>query len=251
MSDSLRPHGLYPTRLLRPWDFPGKHTGVGCHFLLQRIFLTRGSNPGFLHCRQMLYRLSHREAPKHSLRSVQFSSVQLFSRVRLFATPWIAARQASLSITNSRSSLQLMCIESVMPSSHLILCRPLLLLAPIPPSIRIFSNESTLRMRWPRSYIIWPSLNTSPTDILSHPSAVSPLPCPFSNTSVISWPSRWTLTISPALNILPPDTHIVWSQVRWLAESHLTVPFKTIVLFCLPSLCPLACFIFIPNISII
>ena len=87
MSDSLRPHGLYPTRLLRPWDFPGKHTGVGCHFLLQRIFLTRGSNPGFLHCRQMLYRLSHREAPKHSLRSVQFSSVQLFSRVRLFATP--------------------------------------------------------------------------------------------------------------------------------------------------------------------
>ena len=79
--------------------------------------------------------------------SVQFSSVQLLSHVRLFATPWIAARQPSLSITNSRSSFKLMSIESVMPSSHLILCRPLLLLPPIPSSIRVFSNESTLRMR--------------------------------------------------------------------------------------------------------
>ena len=77
-------------------------------------------------------------------------SVQSFSRVRLFATPWITARQASLSITNSQSSLRLTSIESVMPSSHLILCRPLLLLPRIPPSIRVFSNESTLRMRWPK-----------------------------------------------------------------------------------------------------
>ena len=69
-------------------------------------------------------------------------SVQLLSRVRLFATLWIAARQASLSITNSQSSPKLMSIESVMPSSHLILCRPLVLLPPIPPSIRVFSNES-------------------------------------------------------------------------------------------------------------
>ena len=81
---------------------------------------------------------------------VQFSSVQWLSRVRLFATPRIAARQASLSITNSRSSLRLTFIESVTPSSHLILSRPLLLLPPIPPSIRVFSNESTLRMRWPK-----------------------------------------------------------------------------------------------------
>ena len=80
---------------------------------------------------------------------IQFSSVQLLSRVRLFATPWIAARQASLSITNSRSSLKLTSIESVMLSSHLILCCPLLL-PPIPPSIRVFSNESTLCMRWPK-----------------------------------------------------------------------------------------------------
>ena len=82
----------------------------------------------------------------------QFSSVQLLSRVWLFATPWIAARQASLSITNSRSSLRLTSIESVMPSSRLILCRPLLLLPPISPSIKVFSNESTLRMRWPKSW---------------------------------------------------------------------------------------------------
>jgi len=75
-------------------------------------------------------------------------SDKLLSCVRLFATPRIAARQATLSITNSRSSLRLTSIESVMPSSHLILRRPLLLLPPIPPSIRVFSNESTLRMRW-------------------------------------------------------------------------------------------------------
>ena len=78
-----------------------------------------------------------------------YNSVQLLSCVRLFVTPWIAACQASLSITNSRSLLKLMPIELVMPSSQLILCCPLLLLPPIPPSIRVFSNESTLRMRWP------------------------------------------------------------------------------------------------------
>ena len=89
------------------------------------------------------------------------SSVQSLSRVQLFATPWIAACQASLSITNSQSSLKLMSIESVMPSSHLILCRPLLLLPLISSSIRVFSNESTLRIRWPKywsfSFSIIPS----------------------------------------------------------------------------------------------
>ena len=80
----------------------------------------------------------------------QIRSDQSLSRVRLFATPWIAALQISLSITNSRSSLRLTSIESVMPSGHLILCRPLLLLPPIPPSIRVFSNESTLCMKWPK-----------------------------------------------------------------------------------------------------
>ena len=87
----------------------------------------------------------------HSCLNRGISSVQSLSRVRLFATPWIAARQASLSITNSRSSLRLSSIESVMPSSHLILCPPLLLLPPIPPSIRVFSSESALRMRGPTS----------------------------------------------------------------------------------------------------
>ena len=91
----------------------------------------------------------------------QFSSVQSLSRVRLFATPWIAARQASLSITNSQSSLRFTSIESVMSSSHLILCCPLLLLPPIPSSIKVFSDESTLRMRWPKywsfSFSIIPS----------------------------------------------------------------------------------------------
>ena len=82
--------------------------------------------------------------------SVQFSSVHSLSRVRLFATPWIAAHQASLFITNSRSSLRLMSIESVMPSSHFILCRPVFLLPPIAPSIRVSSNESTLLMGWPK-----------------------------------------------------------------------------------------------------
>ena len=92
---------------------------------------------------------------------LQFSSVQSLSRVQLFVTPWIAARQASLSITNSRSSLKFTSIEAVMPSSHLILRCPLFLLPPIPPSIRVFSNESTLHMRWPKywslSFSIIPS----------------------------------------------------------------------------------------------
>ena len=127
MSDSVRPHRRQPTRLPHPWDSPGKNTGVGCHFLLQ--------------CRKV--------------------KVKSFSRVRLFATPWTAAYQAppsmGFSITNSQSSLGLTSIESVMPSSHLILCRPLLLLPPIPPSIRVFSNESALRMRWPKYFSIIPS----------------------------------------------------------------------------------------------
>ena len=85
----------------------------------------------------------------HSFDYMDLSSNQSLSRVRLFETAWIAAGQASLSITNSQSSPKLLSIESVMPSSHLILCRPLLLLPLIPPSIRAFSSESTLHMRWP------------------------------------------------------------------------------------------------------
>ena len=91
----------------------------------------------------------------------RISSVRSLSPARLFVTPWTAAHQAFLSITNSRSSPKLMSIESVMPPSHLILCRPLLPLPPIPPSIRVFSSESTLHMRWPKdgsfSFSIIPS----------------------------------------------------------------------------------------------
>ena len=93
--------------------------------------------------------------------SDQIRSDQLLSRVRLFVTSWIAACQASLSITNSQSSLRLTSIESVIPSSRLILCRPLLLLPRIPPSIRAFSNEPTLCMRWPKYWSFSFSINTS------------------------------------------------------------------------------------------
>ena len=94
--------------------------------------------------------------------SVQFSSVQSLSYVQLFATPWITARQASLSITNSRSPPKPMSIESVMPSNHLILCRPLLLLPSIFPGITVFSNESALRIRWPKYWSF--SFNISPSN---------------------------------------------------------------------------------------
>ena len=105
-----------------------------------------------------------------SLAMVQFnSSVQLLSRVWLFVTPWIAARQASLSITNSQSLLKLMSIELVVPSSHLILCCPLLLLPPIPPSIKAFSSESTLCMRWPKYWSF--SFSISPSN--EHPGLIS------------------------------------------------------------------------------
>ena len=136
MSNSLQPHWLY-----RPWILQPRTLGWVI------VPFSRGppgdpnpgTNPGLPHCRQILHQLSHK-----------FSSVQSLSHVRLFATPWIAARHASLPITITRRSLRLTSIESVMPSGHLILGRPLLLLPPIPPSIRVFSNEPTLRMRWPK-----------------------------------------------------------------------------------------------------
>ena len=98
----------------------------------------------------------------------QFSSVESLSCVRLFVTPWTAARQASLSITNSQSPPKLMSIESVMPSSHLILCRPLLLLPSIFPSIRVFSSESALHIRWPKYWSF--NFNISPAS--EHPGLI-------------------------------------------------------------------------------
>ena len=106
-----------------------------------------------------MYSVEHHQLGIFS--SVQFSSVQSRSRVRLFATPWTAERQASLSITNSRSLLKLMSIETVMPSNYLILCCPLLLLPSIFPSIRVFSNESALCSRWPKNWSFSFSINPS------------------------------------------------------------------------------------------
>ena len=102
-------------------------------------------------------------------RTLQFSSVQSLSHVQLFVTPWTAACQASLSITNSWSSLKLMSIESVVPSSHLILCRPLLLLPSNFSSIRVFSNESALHIRWPKYWSF--RFNISPSN--EHPGLIS------------------------------------------------------------------------------
>ena len=116
-----------------------------------------------------LYHFTTEPLGKPRYNTHQFSSVQSLSRVRLFSTPWIAAHQASLSITNSRSLLKLMPIDLVMPSSHLILCHPLLLLPPIPPSIRVFPNESTLCTRWPKYWSF--SFSISPSN--EHPGLIS------------------------------------------------------------------------------
>ena len=113
------------------------------------------------------WNLSHHQGCR--LPKSQFSSVQSLSHVRLFATSWTAARQTSLSITNSHSLPKLMSIESVMPSNHLILCHPLLLLPSIFPSIRVFSNESPLHIRWPTYWSF--SFNISPSN--EHPGLIS------------------------------------------------------------------------------
>ena len=133
------------------------------------------------------------------------SSVQSLSHVQLFATPWIAARQASLSITNTQSSLKLTSIELVMPSSHLILCHPLFLLPPIPPSIRVFSNGSTLCMRWPK-YI---GIHISPHSWTSLPS-----PSP-------SHPSR--LIQSPCLSFLSHMANSHWLSILHMISFHVTL----------------------------
>ena len=118
--------------------------------LLQGIFPTQGLKPGLLHCRQIHYCLNY-----------QLSSAQSLSRVQLFVTPWTTAHRVSLSITISRSLLKLMPIESVMPSNHLILCCPLLLPPSIFPSIRVFSNESVLCIRWPKDWRFSSSISPS------------------------------------------------------------------------------------------
>ena len=128
-----------------------------------------------------------------------FSSVQSLSHVRLFATPWIAAHQASLSITNSQSSLRLPSIESVMPSSHLILCRPLLLLPPIPPSIRVFSNESTIRYyQFLKHVIFFLFLHYFLLHFILLFEITFPTPSAFPPPPILHSPSRTSLGIKPS-----------------------------------------------------
>ena len=115
-----------------PWNFSGKNTWVWCHFLLLEIFL------------------------------IQFSSGQSLSHIQIFETPWTAARRTSLDITNPLSLLKLMSIESVKTSNQIILCRPLLFLPSIFPSIRVFSNEPVLCIRWPKYWSF--SFNISPSN---------------------------------------------------------------------------------------
>ena len=139
VSNSLQPHGLQHTRPPGPSPTPGVYSNLclsSCHFLCPCIPL---------------------------------SSVKSLSGVQLFMIPLIAAHQASLSITNSWSSLELMTIQSIMPSSHLILCCPLLLLPPYLPRIRVFSKESALRMRWPKYWSF--SFSISPSK--EHPGLIS------------------------------------------------------------------------------
>ena len=142
-----------------PWNSPGKNTEWVAISLSRRSSWPRG--------RTQVSCIAGRFFTIWSTR--EFISVQSLSCVWLFATPWTAACQASLSITNSRSLPKLMSIESVMPSNHLILCRPLLLLPPIPPSIRVFSNESVLLIRWPkyRSFSFSISLSNEYTGLIS------------------------------------------------------------------------------------
>ena len=130
--------------------------------------------------------------------SVQFSSVQSLSRVRLFATLWTTARQASLSITNSWSLPKLMSTKSVMPSNHLILCHPLLLQPSVFPSIRVFSNESVLRIRWLKYWSF--SFSISPSN--EHPGLIS-----------FEW-TGWTSLQSKGLTESSP-THSSKASILW------------------------------------
>ena len=157
---------------------------------------------------------------------IQFSSVQSQSRVQLFATPWTAAHQDSLSITSSRSSLKLMSIKSVIPSNHLILCCPLLLLPSIFPSIRVFSNELALRIRWPKYWSF--SFNISS---LALSFFIVQLPYPYVTTGKTIALARQTFVnkvISLLLNMLsrlvitflPRSKHL---SMSWLQSSSAVI----------------------------
>ena len=159
LPDSLQSYGLYPARPLCPWGLSRQEYWSGLPCPPPEDPPNPGMEPRFptLQADSL-----PSEPPGEPKLMHRFSSVQSLSRVQLFVTPWTAARQASLSITNSQSSPKPMSIESVMPSNHLILCCPLLLLPSIYPSIRVFSNESVLCIRWPKYWSF--SFNISPSN---------------------------------------------------------------------------------------
>ena len=175
--DSLRPNGLWPAKLLCLWISPGKNIGMGCHFLLQGIFPTQGSNPGLLHCRRILYQMSHKGSPRTWEWVAPFfsgsSRPRNWTRVSHILGEFFTNR--AMKDTNSWSLLKFMFIEWVMLPNHLTLCHPLLLLFSIFPSIRVFSNELVLHIRWSKywSFSISPSNEYSKliffsTDWLNH-----------------------------------------------------------------------------------
>ena len=144
---------------------------------------------------------------------IQFSSVQSLSRVWLFETPWTTARQASLSITNPQSLLKLMSIKLMMPSNHLILCQPLLLLSSIFPSIRVFSNESVLQIRWPKYWSF--SFSTSPSNEYSGLSSFR-----------MDWLDQLAVqgTLKSLLQHHSSKTSILWHSAFFIVQlSHLSV----------------------------
>ena len=159
------------------------------------------------HLRRYTY---EKESYEKVLNILSDSSVQSLSRVRLFATPWTAARQASLSITNSWGSPKLMSIESVMPSNHLILCRSLLLLPSIFPSIKVFSNESALRIRWPKYWSF--SFNISPSN--EHPGLISR-----EMQIIIKWVNHYIFTRVLKIKMSDP-TYQGWMSGKQLEFSY-------------------------------
>ena len=165
-------HGWRSLGGCSPWGHKESDTTEWLHFHFHHIWIGRNCHICFSKAVAQVHSDNFHNCAKESeiflCGRVQFGSVQSLSRVWLFMTPWIAARKASLSITNSRSLPKLMSIESVMPSSHIILCHPLLLLPPTPPSIRVFSNKSTLRMRWPKCWSF--SFSISPSS--EHPGLI-------------------------------------------------------------------------------
>ena len=158
------PRGLWPSRLLCPWDYPWTRIQEWVAISFSWDLPDPGIKPTSLHLLNWradslpLQHLGSHRPPKFildfliqgTIEIILISSVQLLSHVRLFVTPWTAAHHPSLSITNSGSLLKLMSIKSVMPSNHLIVCHPLLLLPSIFPRIRVFSNESLLLIKWPK-----------------------------------------------------------------------------------------------------